>query len=491
MNIIEIGLVLYSVYIFRRILFAVFLWQLKEYRFDRMLSHLSTSSGRSLFLNPIEYFKWPICALSFFTLIYPFPFFLIATPMLFYTVTGFLSLINLFRHKWKIPVFTVKALGILEILISLLAINIYIYWFINGYSLGFLLLILFDLFILPITGVAVLLINIPSDIYKKYIAAKAKGKIERMKNLTVIGITGSIGKTSTKEFLSKILEAKYKVAKTPASVNTQIGIANFILKDLKDDAEIFVVEIGAYKKGEIKSICDMVHPNIGIITYIGTQHLELFGSQQKLISAKYELIKSLPDDGIAFFNQENEFCRQLAQTAEDEGRKVVLYGADKEKLKKFPSPNLLGKQTIPNLLAAIKVAEMLNVSTSQIRNQIKKMKPPHHTMELVGLYKGANLIDDTFNTSRESVLAALDYMADYKGAKVLILSSLIELGNELDRVKIEVNEKAKQVGARILIANKQSPQNAKQEIDSLMNKNSIIIFEGKEAVKYIKYLLDN
>ncbi|MBI2611414.1 hypothetical protein HYW54_01570 [Candidatus Gottesmanbacteria bacterium] len=500
MNIIEIGLFLYSVYILRRILFAVYIWQLKEYRADRMLSFLRTPNGKSLFLNPIEYFKWIICTVSFIAIIYParatdFIFLsiivflvLITIPILFYSITGFISLVNLFRHKWKTPIFTVKALTILAILIALLSINLGIYWFVNGYYLGFLLLLLFDLFVLPITGVLVLLLNIPTTIYKNYLESVAKRKIESMKNLIVLGITGSVGKTSTKEFLAKILEAKYKVAKTPESINTEMGIAKFILNDLKDDTEIFIVEMGAYKKGEIKSICDMVHPKIGIMTYIGTQHFELFGNLQNLIDAKYELIECLPPDGLAVLNEENEICRKLAQKAKGEGREVLLYGRNKAKLKSYPAPKLLGKQIIPNLLAAISVAEFLNIPSNQIKKQISQLTPPVHTMESVGNYKGATLIDDTFNISRESSLAAIDYMKSFKGKKVLILSPLIELGTQTSKIGQEVIGRARKICDLVILADKNSPEKTKPQIDKLVEIDSIILFEGKEAKKYLEYL---
>jgi len=129
----------------------------------------------------------------------------------------------------------------------------------------------------------------------------------------VIGITGSYGKSSTKEFLATILSAKYKVCKTSANRNSEIGVAETVLRELKPEHEIFIVEMGAYRTGEIKAICDIVHPTIGVLTAVSEQHLALFGSLEATKKAKYELIEALPENGIAIFNADNRATRELAE----------------------------------------------------------------------------------------------------------------------------------------------------------------------------------
>ena len=125
------------------------------------------------------------------------------------------------------------------------------------------------------------------------------------KKLLVIGVTGSYGKTSTKEYLAAILSEKFNVLKTREHQNSEVGISECILNELNDRHEIFVVEMGAYNRGGIKLLCDIVQPKIGVLTGINEQHMATFGSQENIIKAKYELIESLPNDGAAFFNGDN------------------------------------------------------------------------------------------------------------------------------------------------------------------------------------------
>src|SRR5690606_19766860 len=126
----------------------------------------------------------------------------------------------------------------------------------------------------------------------------------RRANPTVIGITDSYGKTSTKEYLAHILNGRYRAYATPKSYNTLMGVCIAINSDLaQDDAyDYFIVEMGAYVPGEIKSICDLVRPQISIVTAVGPQHLERFGSLENTARAKYEIIEALPADGVAVFN---------------------------------------------------------------------------------------------------------------------------------------------------------------------------------------------
>ncbi len=432
--------------------------------------------------------------------------------MFIYLLEGIKDIYGLVRNGWIYPKFTYKVRFIIFTITLFFIIFIYIGWPIILYDdLLPVIILVVDKLLSPLIALFVLALNIPKSLYSYWITQKARLKIRSLKNLIVIGITGSVGKTSTKEFLAKILEVKYKVQQTPESLNTQIGIARYILSELKSNTEVFIIEMGAYKRGEIKAICDMVHPKIGIITYIGTQHLELFGSLQNLIDAKFELIESLPIDGLAVLNGDNTYCRALAQQIQPRGLKVLMYGSKTKNLDIFAndihtftsyirfnvtikkatirlSSHLLGKQVIPNLLAAIVIADSQGISFDEIRGQIARITPPKHTLELIGQYKGANLIDDTFNASRESVLSALDYMSIHKGKKILVLSHLIELGSEEKSIKEEVMKKAKSICDLIILTGEYNPSMVKDEVDQLVNKESVIVFEGKEAKKYLEYI---
>lgn len=522
--------VFYVIHIVKKVLYFVSLWQLKEYRIDRMVSFLKTKEARKqllstsvvitsilflfltavLVLSPslsnvpfyrgaLKNFDWAVIIIFF---VFP--------PTLF-ILEGLTDVVSVIRKKWKRPKLTYKSAGIVVTVIFCIfciAYSVYIYDFLYIY----ISLLGIDLAIGLFTAIIVLLFNVPSSLIKKRIISKAKKEINSKKNLTVIGITGSVGKTSTKEFLSSLLESKYKVYKTPESINTQIGVASYINSSLKNDADILIVEMGAYKKGEIREITEMVSPKIGVVTYIGTQHLELFGSIKNLSDAKFELIESLPENGLVVLNADSEPCLEMAAKAQKLGKKVLTYSAmnkpktnitakniqvleesisfdcviNKEMI--HLDPKLIGKQNIPNILAAITVAGALNVTSKEIVKGVNSLVSPKYTMEKSGEYRSAVLIDDTFNVSRESMISVLEYIEIYKGKKILIMSPLIELGNKHMEVENEVAIKTKNICDLLIRTNETTPQIAKQKIDEIVSKDSVIVCEGKEAKKYLKYL---
>ncbi|MGH7369968.1 MAG: Mur ligase family protein, partial [Candidatus Methylomirabilaceae bacterium] len=141
-----------------------------------------------------------------------------------------------------------------------------------------------------------------------------------------IGITGSYGKTTTKFITAALLQRRYPVLRTPDGVNTTMGISRVVREDLRDDHRFFVVEVAAYALGEIREVCDLLRPRIGILTAVGVQHLERFGTSERIAEAKYELIASLPPDGVAIVNADDPGCMRLAERARREGRRVLLYG---------------------------------------------------------------------------------------------------------------------------------------------------------------------
>lgn len=140
----------------------------------------------------------------------------------------------------------------------------------------------------------------PLDIYlKKRIISQAKSKLSEFPKLKVIAITGSYGKTTTKEILKTTLRESYEVLATEGTKNTPLGISRLILSELKASHEIFIVEMGAYTKGNIAELCDLVHPNISIITGITLQHLERFKTLDNIIDAKFEILECLKEDDFA------------------------------------------------------------------------------------------------------------------------------------------------------------------------------------------------
>lgn len=278
----------------------------------------------------------------------------------------------------------------------------------------------------PITvALAVGLITPIFILYKKYLIKKATGKFKGM----VIGITGSYGKSSTKELLAHVLGTKFKIAKTPNNINSEIGVAQTVLK-LKGDEEIFIVEMGAYKRGEIKAACNIVRPKIGIITGIGDQHLELFGSLENLKKAKYELVDAAKVNFIA----DKDFSLTDAKNI-----KIFIDHVEFDFEKQHYKVPVLGKDLIRNVIGVIKVAKYLGVETISFENFDSNQIYP----KLIKKSNDVYIVDNTYNASLESFLSSLEYLKVFDGyRKIVVTPGLIELGENAEKDRETIKQKA-------------------------------------------------
>jgi len=218
-------------------------------------------------------------------------------------------------QKKKSLIFTPKIIVILLLSLFMMLLNLSLaiavfslFFHPNTLIIAIQLLIFIQIFFIYVWASNYLLDPL-NDLIKTYYVSKASTKLDHHQKLIVIGVTGSYGKTSTKEILHQILSTKYKVLKTPSSYNTAVGVANVVLKELKNDHEIFIVEMGAYKKGEIKKICELTKPHIGIITGLNEQHLDRFKTIENTLKAKTELIEALPSNSVIALNFDNSYLR--------------------------------------------------------------------------------------------------------------------------------------------------------------------------------------
>ena len=280
----------------------------------------------------------------------------------------------------------------------------------------------------------------------------------------VIGITGSYGKTSTKYILHQILSQKFNTLMTPDSYNTPMGICKVIRGELTAEHEIFIVEMGAYKRGDIRELCNLALPEIGILTAVGPQHLERFKSIENIAKGKYELIESLPADGLAVFNCDNEICAGLADKREQTGSPVRRYATEASPLvsvadtadliatnvrytdnglaftvhantEKFDitdteiQTRLLGKHNVSNILAAVTVAMECGMELEEIREAVANVEPVPHRLQLTAGAGGVTIIDDSFNANPVGAKAALEVLTEIgAGKKVLVTPGMVELG---------------------------------------------------------------
>ncbi|HOR12528.1 MAG TPA: UDP-N-acetylmuramoyl-tripeptide--D-alanyl-D-alanine ligase [Clostridia bacterium] len=287
---------------------------------------------------------------------------------------------------------------------------------------------------------------------KQWYYKDAKRKLANHKGLIKVGITGSYGKTSTKFILQAILQENFNTLATPSSFNTPMGITRVIREDLKPEHEAFIAEMGARYKGDILELCKLVQPEYAIITSVGKQHLETFGSYEAVIATKTELLDSLPAEGAAFINGDNPDCRKMFEACAIKNK--FMFGIDTDGLyikatdikvgkdgssfalvdtQSGESANcstvLLGRHNILNILAAASLARYLKFSMEQIAGRIRELKPIEHRLELI---KGAvTVIDDAFNANPEGTKAALEILKEFAPSRrIIITPGMVELGAE-------------------------------------------------------------
>ncbi|MBU0660693.1 UDP-N-acetylmuramoyl-tripeptide--D-alanyl-D-alanine ligase [Patescibacteria group bacterium] len=433
-----------------------YFWQLKWYRIDRFKDFLSTKQGQSYVLSyPVFWRGLLAIALLYFlhheTL-------LLKYSIISFFVIDIIRLGYLYIHKQlRRPQPSIKALLILTISLAVEAI-----WLLFTHNWDILLLVLI---VRPfLIGGVVIVINEITNLIKKIYFIRAEKKLKKYQNLKIIGITGSYGKTTVKEFLSSILGEKFCVIYTPKNINSDIGISKFILQTDFSKAHIFIVEIGAYNTGDVQLVCDIVHPSIGILTAINEQHLSLFGSMEKIQSAKYELLRAIPKNGLAITNSDNEYCREFLDEIK---AKVATFGIEKkygptceiedltdgkhqvlsvdillqhgEKSLIHFHPKTTGRHNALNIAPCILVADFLGMSKEEIITAVNNVSDPKTAIHSYS-YGKATIVDDSYNSNPQGFKAALDVLAAYPSARkrVVITRGMLELGDRSEELHEEI-----------------------------------------------------
>ncbi|MFH1947143.1 MAG: UDP-N-acetylmuramoyl-tripeptide--D-alanyl-D-alanine ligase [Candidatus Magasanikbacteria bacterium] len=422
-----------------------YVWQLKEYRLDRFKDFLSTQQGRDFWLRYQTLWRSIIAIILLF---WPINDSLaIKTAIITIFLLDFaVAVYKLIKKKLRRPVITKKA--ILTIGLSILLEGT-LFLIKRDWAIFFLLMII-RFFIISFV---IWILNKLTIRIKKYLIKKATQKLADQKNLIVIGITGSYAKSTVKKFLTEILSNKFKTICTPKNINTEIGIARFILKNDFSNKEIFVVEMGAYKIGEIKLICDMVKPKVGILTAINEQHLSLFGGIINTQKAKYELLCSLPKDGLAITNADNKYCMEFL---DDLDASVVTFGLEEEnnpnilitnfktsqdgtsfsykykEEEKTVKSKILGDHNALNLGACILVADKLGMSESEIRPAIENLT---RVTELIK-YGNCIIVNDSYNSNPNGFKAALNFLNSFSSdiKRIVVTRGVLELAEKSDEI---------------------------------------------------------
>lgn len=392
-------------------------------------------------------------------------------------LTGQFDIRQWWRPKWTARAVMMVALGVIVWPVGLIL----------GIVLAPVLAGLVNLMVAPIFVIE-----------KRRMIKRARIKMEKFRG-QVIGITGSYGKSSTKEKITWVLAGKYKIVKTPRNYNSLIGVAKTILEEVKGDEDFFVVEMGAYKRGEIKEICDLVKPKYGIVTGIGDQHLDLFGSLENIRLAKMELIEALPKNGFGLV-AERDFKGEEASKIKQE-----IEGVSFEYLgQKFWLP-IKGVSKVRNVMGVIKLALNLGINLKEISSRLKTF-PAEELHPLLTKVRGNYLLDDSYNISVESALSVLKYMEIFSGyRKMVITSGLLEIGKRSAEDHRVIG--GKMVGCRVVATNSKCYNELKDSCQCelittsekiremvakwLLEDKGLVLFLGRSFSGLIKMIKDD
>ncbi|HBJ98082.1 MAG TPA: UDP-N-acetylmuramoyl-tripeptide--D-alanyl-D-alanine ligase [Clostridiales bacterium] len=286
-------------------------------------------------------------------------------------------------------------------------------------------------------------------------------------NLIKIGITGSYGKTSVKNYLRDILSVKYRVVATPSSYNTPMGICKSA-ELIKDDTQVFIAEMGARQKGDIKELCEIVKPQIGVLTGIAPVHLLTFGNLENVIKTKNEIME-YPSIQTGVFTADNENVLKLY---EDFKKEKFLAGENEKALVKVSNvkadkngssfdltidgetvtcqTEILGRHNISNVALACAVAYKLGLTLQEISEGIKNLKSVEHRLNLIN-ENGVTIIDDGYNSNVEGTKSALETLSYFSGRKIIITPGMTELGLEQNKLNYDFGVRMANVADYVIL----------------------------------------
>lgn len=437
-------------------------------------------------------------------------------------VFALLSIAQIFLRKQRMPVWTNKALMMTATAFLLL-------FFFVELTAPLLIFAAVALLIQPAIAILAWVILLPVDKHlKTKTYTRAQHVREELKDAIVIGIAGSVGKTTTKELIKHLLTDLHPIA-TPAHVNTEMGVAQWMIGGRSETplhlqategqvgdrrSGVWIVEMGAYKKGEIALMCSFVQPTIGVMTALGSDHVALFGSEEAIVEGNAELLHALPQSGHAFLYADNDAVQSLvpgldchvtlagqhtdadirAEKIEetDTGLRLSIHGLSS-------TIRLHGLHNIGNILLAVAIAKHLHISDARIHELLESFEPLAHTFT-VRTEHGIKVVDDTYNSSRLSIRAALDWASTQKERpRILLMSGLLETGDQEDVFLKELGAAAKDSVERVIFTSdtgRKSFEAAYGKPIEILSKNtdsaasgSLLLCLGRMPVSSIQKLL--
>lgn len=339
----------------------------------------------------------------------------------------------------------------------------------------------------------------------RYYINDARNMLKACPDLKIIGITGSYGKTSVKYYLHTLLSAGFDVLMTPESYNTPMGVVKTVRGSLKATHEIFLCEMGARHVGDIKEICDIVDPQMGIITSLGYQHLETFYSLDNIVGTKKELFDALPEGAPRYINGDNEFAVQYHLT---EG--AVTYGlnegndyrafdltySEKGSAFKVQAPDgsvaefttaILGEHNVVNITGAIAIAHDLGIPLEKLKLPVRRLEGAPHRLQPLAKNSKLTIIDDAYNSNPNGTKVALKTLSMFEGVKVLVTPGMVELGSEEDKCNFEFGADAARVCDYIVLVGRKQAESLKKGVCSTnFNTDKLYVAENlQDALNYV------
>lgn len=329
-------------------------------------------------------------------------------------------------------------------------------------------------------------------------------------NIPVVAVTGSVGKTSTKDIIASVLSKKYKVLKTEGNLNNQIGLPLTLLK-LADHTAV-VVEMGMGNLGEISNLSKIANPTLAVITNVGTSHIGNLGSRENILKAKLEILDGLSENGKLIINNDNDLLHKYYE--ENRNEKIFTFGIDENSLlnpdnivynKNDSTYDIVinnsnysirvpvgGKHFIYNSLVAISVGLQLNIPISDIINGIQSFNLTKNRMEINHTKNGITVINDAYNASYDSMKAALEYLSRYKDKrKIAVLGDMLELGEFSIKLHEDVGCEVFKNNINLLVTvGKEAKHIAKKAVELGVDSNNVFSFDNNtDAISKLNSIL--
>ena len=321
-------------------------------------------------------------------------------------------------------------------------------------------------------------------------------------NIPVIAITGSVGKTSTKDIVANVVSKKYKTLKTEGNNNNNIGLPFTILR--LQDEEVAVLEMGMNHFGEISLLSSIANPTICIITNIGTSHIGNLGSRENILKAKLEILEGSKKKAV-IINNDNDLLHKWYEENKEKYN-IKTYGIKeksdvmakniilKEQSSKFmckineKEKEIIvpvgGEHFVLNALCAITVGEVLEIEDNKIKEGIESFELTKKRMDIIDLENGVKIVNDAYNASLESMKAALKVLSEFKEKrKIAVLRDMFELGEFAEKLHKEVGKEVIKTNIDILIACGENPKYIAKVAKEKMNKEEVYYLENKEEIK--------